>query len=326
MTALWFYTLIKRITSCTAQHSTAQHSTAQHSTAQHSTAQHSTAQHSTAQHSTAQLYNLKWGLFKLIEGDFISQYAQCYGEWSEVEVAVFHHILAASDNVIEVGANIGMHAVPLAKAIPQGKLFCFEPQRILFQHLSCNLTLNHLTNVYAYQQGVGEQHQRLDIQSSDYKVPWNYGSFSLDKGFSTEGDFKGKVHLENIEVVRLDDHIEINKLTTLKLLKVDAEGFDLQVLNGAKQLIEKYQPIIFIEVHLNTVQRTLNYMQGIGYQCYWLASNRYQKNNYFRQPKTLEGVDINFLCYPKSAENIPSFLTQVSEFSENSSIPLLEIN
>ena len=49
--------------------------------------------------------------------------------------------------MVEVGANIGMHAVPIAKAIASGRLICFEPQRVIFQQLCCNLSLNNLTNV-----------------------------------------------------------------------------------------------------------------------------------------------------------------------------------
>lgn len=60
------------------------------------------------------------GTFNLIEGDFISQYAALYGEWSDVEVQFFLENLNSSSNVIEVGSNIGMHAVPIAKKISGG--------------------------------------------------------------------------------------------------------------------------------------------------------------------------------------------------------------
>ncbi|WP_228064839.1 hypothetical protein [Muribacter muris] len=94
----------------------------------------------------SRIYTLKWGNFNLIDGDFISGYARTYGEWSEVEVQFFRQVLSAQSNIIEVGANIGMHAVPLAKMAHQGKLFCFEPQRIIFQVLCSNLAINQLTN------------------------------------------------------------------------------------------------------------------------------------------------------------------------------------
>ena len=93
------------------------------------------------------LQTLRHGLFNLIHGDMISHIASRYGEWADAEVAMFQRLLRGGDNVVEVGANIGMHAVPIAKAIASGRLICFEPQRVIFQQLCCNLSLNNLTNV-----------------------------------------------------------------------------------------------------------------------------------------------------------------------------------
>ena len=103
------------------------------------------------------LHMLKRGMFNLIEGDFISRYAQAYGEWSDLEVRLLLNNLCADSNVVEVGSNIGMHAIPIARHIERGKLFCFEPQRVIFQTLCANISLNSLTNVYAYQEGVGDK-------------------------------------------------------------------------------------------------------------------------------------------------------------------------
>lgn len=73
------------------------------------------------------LHMLKRGMFNLIEGDFISRYAQAYGEWSDLEVRFLLNNLRADSNVVEIGSNIGMHAIPIARHIELGKLFCFEP-------------------------------------------------------------------------------------------------------------------------------------------------------------------------------------------------------
>ncbi|OOF69909.1 FkbM family methyltransferase [Rodentibacter caecimuris] len=269
------------------------------------------------------LHQTKWGLFNLIEGDFISQYVKTYGEWSEVEVQFFRCILAKNSNVIEVGANIGMHAVPLAKFIPHGKLFYFEPQRIIFQTLCSNLALNQLTNVYAYHQGVSDTCQQIEIASSNYDTAWNYGSFSIDKGFNTEGNFQGIQHKEFIQVVTLDEHPEIQKLTELSLLKIDAEGFDLKVLKGAQKTITQHLPIIFIEAHPDKSTDILHYLMNLDYQCFWFISERYQQNNYFQQEKTLSGFDINLACFPQSlTPNLPKELLATAE-TDFSKIPLL---
>ncbi|WGE32343.1 FkbM family methyltransferase [Actinobacillus genomosp. 2] len=270
------------------------------------------------------LHQLKHGLFNLIEGDFISQYAKSYGEWSEAEVILFQKILnSPQHNVIEVGANIGMHAIPIAKMIPNGKLFCFEPQRIIFQTLCCNINLNSLTNVYCYPMGISHYAYQTQIQSSNYNTAWNYGSFSIDKGFSTEGDFTGNISQETISIIPIDQHNEIQQLDHLRLLKIDAEGFELNVLNGAKQTIEKHRPIIFIEAHLHSFEVLYDYLTAIDYDCYWFISNRYQTNNYFNAPETLSGFDFNFICFPNQQECILPEQFRVSK-QEKENLPIIE--
>lgn len=269
------------------------------------------------------LHQTRHGLLSLIEGDFISNYVKCYGEWSEVEVAVFKEILFADSNVIEVGSNIGTQAVAIAKKIPQGKLFCFEPQRMIFQTLCCNLHLNRLSNVFAYQMGVGDSSGSIEIQSSNYDTPWNYGSFSLNKGFSTENPFKGEVKLEQIPLISLDEHPEIQKLTALRLLKIDAEGFELKVLEGAKGLIQRFNPLIFVEAHLHSNHLIFQKMTELGYRCYWIISSRYQANNYFNQPESLTGQDFNFLCQPCSQPPMLPEKMLVTEQNLKSGFPLI---
>ncbi|PJG83211.1 FkbM family methyltransferase [Caviibacterium pharyngocola] len=269
------------------------------------------------------IHKLKWGLFNLIEGDFIGQYARTYGEWSEVEVQFFLSRLSETDNVIEVGSNIGMHAVPIAQKISQGKLFCFEPQRVIFQNLCCNLSLNQLTNVYTYNEGVGAQENYIEIATSNYETAWNYGSFSLDKGFNTEGEFGGVIDKQVIRVNSLDRHPEIQKLNSLALLKIDAEGFELNVLDGAKETIGRHKPIIFLEAHPDKAAGLVNYLSELDYRCYWFISDRYQPNNYFRQEKSISGLDFNLACFPRTSEDgLADELRADSHFSlEN--IPLV---
>lgn len=259
------------------------------------------------------LKDLRWGLFNLIEGDMISNIASYYGEWSDVEVTLFKEILTPDSNVVEVGSNIGMHAVPLAKFIPQGRLICFEPQRIIFQQLCCNLALNNLTNVETYRMGVSNSQGKQWIESSDYSESWNYGSFSLDKGFSTEGEFEGKVSQDEIEIVNLDHFSPVQRLNRLDLLKIDAEGFDIAVLEGARKTIAHFNPYIFIEIHADSFENTLKAIEKLGYQAYWFASRRYQADNYFQVEPFEQGYDLNLFCIPTQAYQIEKIerLTQI---------------
>lgn len=106
-------------------------------------------------------------------------------------LALFASLIPPEATVIEVGANIGMHSIPLSRIAHQGKVVCLEPQRVVFQLLSGNCALNNRTNSYAERMAVGARTGMTTIVSTDYETPWNYGACSLRNGFDAEGVFSG---------------------------------------------------------------------------------------------------------------------------------------
>jgi hypothetical protein len=77
------------------------------------------------------LKRCRWGQFLLVRGDLISEYVNLYGEWCEGEVELFRALLPEDGVAVEVGSNIGMHAVPISRFCARGALFCYEPQRVV---------------------------------------------------------------------------------------------------------------------------------------------------------------------------------------------------
>lgn len=83
---------------------------------------------------------------------FIGKALKVYGEYSEGEYDVFSQVVKPGDTVIEAGANLGAHTLGLAQlAGPNGRVYAFEPQRLMFQTLLGNAALNSLTNIYGFQ-------------------------------------------------------------------------------------------------------------------------------------------------------------------------------
>lgn len=243
------------------------------------------------------LKDCRHGRFLLLRGDMISGYADLYGEWSELEVDLFHRLLTPDAVVIEVGANLGLHTVPLAKIA--GQVICFEPQRSVFHILCGNLALNNLTNVEAHRLAVGEREETIVIESTDYETSWNYGAFSLAAGFSSEGNFPGNLHCEPAAVIALDEFAQTAGLERLDLLKVDAEGSELGVLRGAERLIARTRPTLFVENNKPAKRDDLiEHIRGLGYGCYWYHTERFQVGNYNRVPWKVPGADANMVCFP----------------------------
>ncbi len=235
------------------------------------------------------------GNFLLLRGDMISQLVDVYGEWSETEIELFRAIVPRDGVCVEVGSNIGMHAVPLSRMCEDGHLYCYEPQRPIFYTLCGNLALNNRLNVVARQLGVGAISGRVTLQVSDYEQDWNYGSFSLAHGFSTENKFEGMVRHDEVDVVSLDDDHLLARHDRLDFLKIDAEGLDIDVLRGARGLIAKHHPDIFVEANTADAARAILAELGEEYRGYWFFNARARRDNYNRIKFMIPGADFNII-------------------------------
>ena len=89
------------------------------------------------------LVRAKHGLMLFNKNDtYIGRSIGKYGEFSEGEIAIFDQLCRPGDIVVEVGANIGTHTLPIAKMVGvAGRVHAFEPQRIVFQTLCANMAL-----------------------------------------------------------------------------------------------------------------------------------------------------------------------------------------
>ncbi len=92
----------------------------------------------------------------LINDRYIGKALDTYGEISRSETELLVQLAKRGSTIVEIGSNIGVHAIPLAQTIDDtGALIAFEPQRIFHQMLCANIALNGLFNVRTHQKGAG---------------------------------------------------------------------------------------------------------------------------------------------------------------------------
>ena len=159
--------------------------------------------------------------------------------WEPLTINWLHDNLNKGDIVIEVGANIGAHSLIISKIIsPEGQLFCFEPTNYAYEKLNKNFNLNPdlKQNTRLIKSFVSNK----EGSKKSYKIR---SSWVVDKsvalGDSMDEDFSG-------EIINLDDFfIDLPKLN---LIKIDVDGFDFKVLQGAKEIIKLFKPTIFVEL------------------------------------------------------------------------------
>ncbi|WP_307760651.1 FkbM family methyltransferase [uncultured Phascolarctobacterium sp.] len=166
---------------------------------------------------------------------YIGRSLAAYGEYSQGEAELYKQLLRSGDTVIEVGANMGSLTVPLARFVGEaGRVIVFEPQRLIFQILAGNAAINSLTNIYAYNKGVGAK----------------YGTIVIDDPKEFCPDFNtGGVKLTAVKAGYAVDIVTLDGLgiEQCSLLKIDCEGMERDVLEGGRALIGKCRPIIYME-------------------------------------------------------------------------------
>jgi len=227
-----------------------------------------------------------------LPGDrYIGRSLCLYGEFSEIEGQLFSRLLGPGDLLIEVGANIGAHTVHLARLVgPKGMVLAYEPQRVIFQLLCANLALNRLSNVRARRAAVGRRAGSLKVPSLDYTGEANFGGVSLRRVAAGEP----------VRVIPLDSL----RLDSLRLLKVDVEGMEFEVLSGAGQLIARHRPLLYVENdRRENSRRLMRLIVRLGYQMWWHLPPLFNPKNYGGNRKNVFGriVSANLLCVPNEA-------------------------
>lgn len=168
-------------------------------------------------------------------------------------------------DVIDIGANNGIFTVEFADLVgDNGRVFSFEPQRIIFQQLCGNIFANGFDNVWAFNIAVGSYDGLVKMEVPNYYVsetPINLGDVSVQNKTS-------RTDTEEVQIIRLDSLEFLN----LILIKIDVQGYECEVIEGAKETISKHRPFLYIEVEptqlakFDRVENDLfSLMESLGY-------------------------------------------------------------
>jgi FkbM family methyltransferase len=168
------------------------------------------------------------------------------GGFEPEAIKMYRKYVTSGSVVLDIGANIGAHTLPLASMVGQkGKVIAFEPTDYAYEKLIRNIKLNselklRITAIQAMLVGSNQ-----DIKPESIPSSW-----SLEQKDSNN---KHPVHLgeyqslEKARILRMDDWCNENKLDRLDLIKIDVDGYEIDVLKGAENTLKKYSPKIMME-------------------------------------------------------------------------------
>jgi FkbM family methyltransferase len=133
----------------------------------------------------------------------------------------------------DVGASYGYYGLNVGNAQPLSEVYCFEAVPTTFRYLLRNIEYNNIKNVRAIPEAVDEKNGMVHVTNN------NFGSdyVAIGKNENTE----------ECASVSLDYYVTKNNINKVDYIKIDVEGAELLVLNGAQELIKKFKPIIQVE-------------------------------------------------------------------------------
>ncbi|HEV2842096.1 MAG TPA: FkbM family methyltransferase [Chthoniobacterales bacterium] len=210
--------------------------------------------------------------------ELIGESLAYYGEWAEEELYLLSSLIRAADTVVDVGANIGTHTIALSRFVgPTGRVLSIEGQSRAFALLTLNTFLNAADNVHCVPAIVGKESGLRMVAEEDAEALRNLACFSFaPPEMPAPADRPDQHLLFPVPMVALDDL----QLPRCELLKIDAEGMELDVMLGAVRTIERFRPVIYFEqARERHFPQTLEFLRDISYGAFWHVADPYNRNN-----------------------------------------------
>ncbi len=225
--------------------------------------------------------------FEPLEGDsIIAQSVRDTGSYEPEILAVLALFLRPGDTFVDVGANFGWHSVHAARIVgPAGKVFAFEPVPNIADVLERNCRRNGFSNVEVRRLALGARQGQVKLAlNSD-----NPGGGSVAE-FGTL-----PVHMFALDQVIAD--------ARPALIKIDVEGYELEVLRGANRTLER-EPVVVLEYNRGPHRkRIFRYLSDRGYSLYIVSDTL--AFNWLRLPYVPQDFE-NIVAVPKRLAHIVS--------------------
>jgi FkbM family methyltransferase len=183
-------------------------------------------------------------------------------------------ILGEGDTFIDIGSNEGFFSILASKIFgPAGHVYSIEPQQRLWEILMKNISLNNCFNTQLLPLGIGSAEQTLTL---NLYSTLNTGASSFGKDYNFKVSFAGaRKWLYGHQTVKVKPLDEIAKIfpERIKLIKIDVEGFEFEVLKGMTLILNSQRiDHLLIEIHeyalmqLGETEKSItNFLTGYGY-------------------------------------------------------------
>ena len=225
--------------------------------------------------------------------------------------AFYNQLDLDGTTIIDIGAHIGRHAIPLAKKIgPAGLLYAFEPIPLIRNRLNENIYASGLNNVVVLPFALSTKREVADFTY----VP-NLPEESGLKERRIYNDIPSEFQKIKVGVFQLDDLIPLG--SKVSFLKIDVEGGELDVFLGASNLLETSRPIVAFECgaasflgYHEAPDRIFDIFDALGYQIFAITGERILTKEIFSKASYAQNF-WDYIAFPFGKEELAGLLKNV---------------
>jgi FkbM family methyltransferase len=232
-------------------------------------------------HGTMIINRLDYRMVKEQEGYGVGFQILEDGSYNQSEIDLTSNLLQLrrkyfGDEVMAVdcGANIGVHTIEWAKKMAGwGSVVAIEAQERIFYALAGNIAINNCFNATAKFAAVSAKSGSMRIPRPDYLKPASFGSLELKLRTNTE--FIGQpIDYSDEKMVEIPSlSVDSLGLKRIDLIKIDVEGMEFDVLDGAENSIRDHHPILFVEALKVDAEKLRLRLQQLDYRTLGVGMN-----------------------------------------------------
>jgi len=201
-----------------------------------------------------------------------------FGEYEKEERKIMLSMIKNGDTVFDIGANYGWYSLNIAIKYPSTAIYAFEPVKKTFDLFKKNVELNCLQErVRLFNIGIGKENGTLEFNYNKDQS----GATSLTNLLDRDDVEKVRCAVETLDSFVAKQTSTGGKITKINFIKLDIEGAEYFALQGARDVLERFKPILFVEMlrkwsakfnyHPNDIIR---FMGELGYCCFHIVNGK----------------------------------------------------
>jgi len=184
------------------------------------------------------------------------------GTYELEKQAALERFIKPGMTVYDIGAQAGFYTLFFSRLVGgRWRVYAFEPFAENLRYLIAHITMNRLSNVKVVQVALADQTGLAD--------------FTVDRGKSQNALVDSGDSPLVVATMRLDELVEDHGFSPPDLLKLDVEGGEALVLEGARLTLERHWPVVFVALHGRRQQETCRLiLESLGYELFTLSGQR----------------------------------------------------